>query len=248
MNDGITKKDIAPFVLAGILMLLSELWKQYTLSSIPELKPGLRLWYLPLQLCSVPMYVCLLLPAGLKLEKHGKGVLAEAFLSFLATFGLLSGIFVFFDTSGFYDAGYLPLTVHSYAWHILQILLGLAAFVLLVRRSRGSFAGAAVIFFLTAGIAEVFNLLLSPYGTVNFFYINPLYPMNQKYFREIAQFIGNRAGICLYLAAICLGAGLLYGLLGICSRRYVQKTRQQRQKENTTGSRTGSSKGRKDCR
>ena len=38
-------------------------------------------------------------------------------------FGLLGGIFAFFDTSGMHY-GYLPLTIHSYAWHILLITLG----------------------------------------------------------------------------------------------------------------------------
>ena len=35
----------------------------------------------------------------------------------------LGGIFAFFDTSGMHY-GYLPLTIHSYAWHILLITLG----------------------------------------------------------------------------------------------------------------------------
>ena len=49
------------FFLWGIIMLVSEIWKQYTLTFV--LGQGhYNLWYLPFQLCSIPMYVCLLIP------------------------------------------------------------------------------------------------------------------------------------------------------------------------------------------
>ena len=107
------------FLASGILMLASELWKQYTLTFL--LGGGnYNWWYFPFQLCSIPMYVCLLLPWV------RSRCVQQVLTAFLVDFGMLGGIFAFFDTSGMhYD--YFPLTVHSFAWHILLIILGLAA-------------------------------------------------------------------------------------------------------------------------
>lgn len=107
------------FFYSGFLMLISEIWKQYCLTYIMN-EGTYNWWYFPFQLCSIPMYVCLILPwcnsPGIR------GVL----LAFLMDFGLLGGIFTFFDTSGMYYS-YLPLTFHSFAWHILLIFLGIRA-------------------------------------------------------------------------------------------------------------------------
>ena len=81
------------FLCCGIVLILSELWKQWTLTF--HLNNGYYdWWYFPFQLCSIPMYICTALPFvhGLKIRR--------CLLAFLMDFGLLGGIFAFFDTSG----------------------------------------------------------------------------------------------------------------------------------------------------
>lgn len=113
------KKQNRFYLYCGILMLLSELWKQWCLTYI--LNHGqYNWWYFPFQLCSIPMYLCLVIP-WIHTERL-RGIL----ITFLMNFGLLGGIFAFFDTSGMHYE-YLPLTIHSYAWHILLITIGLFA-------------------------------------------------------------------------------------------------------------------------
>ena len=107
------------FLISGILMLASELWKQYTLTFLIG-GVSYNWWYFPFQLCSIPMYVCLLLP-WVRSRR-----LRQILTAFLVDFGMLGGVFAFFDTSGMHY-GYLPLTIHSFAWHIFLILLGIAA-------------------------------------------------------------------------------------------------------------------------
>ena len=191
------------FFYCGFLMLISEIWKQYCLTYIVN-NGTYNWWYLPFQLCSIPMYVCLVLPwcASVRI----RGVL----LAFLMDFGLLGGIFAFLDTTGMYYS-YPPLTVHSFAWHILLIVIGIRAG--LGREADTSWAGfkkCVCMFLACCLIATTFNLLFHPYGKINMFYISPYYPMGQVVFRDIARLLGNSAGILLYIASILTGAGLLH--------------------------------------
>lgn len=187
----------------GCVMLISELWKQYTLTY--TVNHGIyNWWYFPFQLCSVPMYVCLMFPAVS--SKRACGLLR----TFLMDFGLLAGIFTFFDTTGMYYS-YPPLTVHSFAWHILLIIIGIyAGFTGRADYSGNGFAKSAGIFLSCCLLATFFNLIFHPCGRINMFYISPFYQMGQIVFRDIAKLCGNTAGIVSYLASILIGAGLLH--------------------------------------
>ena len=79
----------------GILMLLSELWKQFCLTYIVN-HGTYSWWHFPFQLCSIPMYICLAFPVIP--SEHA----CRLMLTFLMDFGLLGGIFTFFDTTGMY--------------------------------------------------------------------------------------------------------------------------------------------------
>lgn len=105
------------FRICGLLMLVSEIWKQVCLTFF--LNHGSYDWrYFPFQLCSIPMYILLLLPYTKTSFQR------RTCFTFLMTFGLLGGIAVFADTSGLHYP--LPLlTFHSYAWHVLLIGIGI---------------------------------------------------------------------------------------------------------------------------
>ncbi len=77
------------FFCCGLLMLLTEIWKQWCLTYY--LGGGqYNWWYFPFQLCSIPMYACLLLSfiSSIKIRR--------ALITFLMDYGLLAGIFTFF--------------------------------------------------------------------------------------------------------------------------------------------------------
>ena len=201
------------FLASGILMLASELWKQYTLTFL--LGGGnYNWWYFPFQLCSIPMYVCLLLPWV------RSRCVQQVLTAFLVDFGMLGGIFAFFDTSGMhYD--YFPLTVHSFAWHILLIILGLAA----ARSDRAvsswsDYAGAAALYLTCCLTATGLNLTLDHLGTINMFYINPDYEMQQIGFSTLAGYIGNIPAIILYILTTILGACILFHIWRLAARCY----------------------------
>jgi len=192
--------------ITGILLLISELWKQYvincTLQSVPG---GYDWWYFPFQLCSTPMVVCLLFPLFEKKED-----LRSAALTYLSCYGLLAGICAFLDTGGFTELGYLPLTVHSWVWHIVLILLGLYSARVLCLEKDGNLAGATLFFLAGCMIAEIINALVGDRGVINMFYINPRYRMAQVVFKDIAAYAGNGTAIISYILCIIVGAMILY--------------------------------------
>lgn len=208
------------FFVCGIIMLISEVWKQLILTFV--LGGGsYNWWYFPFQLCSIPMYVLLAYP-WLR-RKNARLTL----LAFLMCYCLLGGIAVFADTSGLHYP--LPaLTVHSYLWHIVLILLGITAGITYIRRlhfdrKRTLFSRAlsaafplhpfiycTCLYLACCLIAELLNLSLDKFGTINMFYINPDYRMQQVVFRDLLPIIGNTGTILLYIASTILGAFLLY--------------------------------------
>lgn len=198
------KKHKTIFLCTGAFMLLTEVWKQWCLTY--RLGGGqYNWWYFPFQLCSIPMYVCLLFPF-LSSDK-----LRSPLLAFLMDYGLLAGIFTFFDTSGLHYS-YAPLTVHSYAWHVLLIVLGIyAGYVNVTCMGKAAskhtaFAGATAAYLICCILATVCNLVFYRYGSINMFYISPHYRMTQKVFRHIALLFGNGTGIIVYMCAIITGA------------------------------------------
>ena len=206
------------FFLCGIVMLLSEIWKQLTLTF--TLGHGsYNWWYLPFQLCSIPMYLLLLYPWCRRRS------IRNAVLTFLMCYGLLGGVAAFADQSGLK----LPLpalTVHSYAWHILLILTGISAGAVYCRNLESGralfsaslsrsfplrpFFHATALYLSCCFAALILNLSLDDLGTINMFYINPDYRMQQIVFRDLVPRLGNNAVILLYIACTILGAFLIF--------------------------------------
>ena len=191
------------FLSCGILMLISEIWKQYCLTYIVN-NGNYNWWYFPFQLCSIPMYICLILPWIT--SPRIRGIL----LAFLMDYGLLGGIFTFFDTTGMHYS-YTPLTVHSFAWHILLIGIGIRAGVSRASdHSSAGFAKCSCIFLACCMTATLINIAVHPYGQINMFYISPYHFMGQIVFRDIARALGNEAGILIYILSIIMGGGILH--------------------------------------
>lgn len=203
--------------VSGLFLLTSEVWKQWCITQIN--RNVYIWWYLPFQLCSIPMYVCLAIGVLSSLAKYCPAVNVKQsenqitkLQSFLMTFGMLGGICAFFDTSGMRH-GYLPLTIHSYTWHIALILLGIySGLDPRTDHSRQGFMHSTVLYLICCGIASLLNHILDPLGVINLFYINPHYRMQQKVFRDIANILGNSWGIFLYIAGTITGAWLLHRL------------------------------------
>ena len=191
----------------GLVLLISEIYKQLFCLYIVD--GGVYDWHrLPFQLCSLPMYFCLILP-------WLKGGRAETILStFMADFNLMGAVMAFADPSGFFSK-YMILTVHGVLWHILVIFIGF--FVIFANMadvtSVKSFRKILPLFFVCCCTAAAMNVCFHPYGGANMFYIDPYTPSVQLVFRDIAARWGIAAGNIIYIAAMVLGGFICHLLL-----------------------------------
>ena len=191
----------------GVFFAGSELVKQILLTFIQG-HGHYDWWYFPFQLCSLPIY---LIPLAYVSKRPN---IRQILLTFLATYNLLGGGAAFLDTSGMHYAMTI-LTVHSYLWHMLLILTGILAAVCLFSQFGGklswkAFVQATALFLCACLIASILNLVISPIGSINMFYINPLLPMEQIVFCDIGRYLGNTAAIILYIGPIIVFSSLLF--------------------------------------
>lgn len=203
------KNKESPTALAvffcGFFLAATECWKQLFLYYVVN-EQTCNWWYFPFQLCSLPMYFCLILP--LVPSKKGQTIIC----TFMQDFNLLGGVMALAEPSGLFHP-YWFLTLHGLIWHLVLIFIGLViAFSHLSDTSLRGFARTLPLFFTCCIIASFINRTAMPLGQADMFYISPYYPSTQIVFHEIALKLGITAGNAVYLFAICLGSFLFHGV------------------------------------
>lgn len=186
------------FFVCGLLLAASEVYKQLFLY---EIVGGRRYdwWYFPFQLCSVPMYLCLLLPL------ISSPAIRRVMITFIQDFGLLGGFLALLEPSGLMHP-YWTLTLHGFLWHFMLIFLGLCcAFSGQAMKETRDYLKVLPLFFLCCLIATAINVASHPYGNADMFYISPYYPNGQVVFHQIALTVGTLAGNLIYLVGVAAG-------------------------------------------
>ena len=104
----------------GLFLLLAEIYKQLFYTFVIG---GGKYQFdrIPFQLCSMPMYLSLLLP----FLKNGK--FRQALYTFTASFGFMGGFVSYFSPESM-CLPYWTLTIHSFSWHLILVFLGLYLF------------------------------------------------------------------------------------------------------------------------
>ena len=195
---------------SGLILAASELYKQGFLYYIVN-GSQFDWWYFPFQLCSLPMYLCLLLPL---IRSLGRPRFREAVYTFLQDFSLLGGIMALAEPSGLMHP-YIVLTFHGFIWHFILIFIGLySALAGQGSRDAKGFFSTIPLFLSFAAFATFINIAAHPYGNADMFYISPYYPNGQVVFHEIALTIGTAAGNILYLLSVLWGGFLFHLGLG----------------------------------
>lgn len=188
----------------GLFLVLTEVYKQ--LFYYYHIGGGNYQWWIfPFQLCSVPMYLCLIAP-WLK-----PGRVQTGMYGFMTTFNLLGGLMAFIEPSGIVHP-YWTLTLHAFCWHMMLVFVG----CYLLASGRGAttikaYRQAAVTFVALAGVAFLINLLLRDVssGTVNMFFVGPS-DSSLAVFKQISQAAGWYVSTLLYIPAVCLGAFVVF--------------------------------------
>ncbi len=188
----------------GLTLLILEVYKQlFHYYHIKDHEYNFGIF--PFHLCSVPMYLCLIIPF-LK-----KGKLQTGIYGFMTTFNLLGGIMAFIEPSGI-TLDHWTLTLHAFIWHMSLIFLGfyLIASGRFAKTSKDYWA-AAITFVVLCVVAFVINLSLWEVsdGCINMFFVGPR-NSSLAVFKQISEAAGWYVSTLLYIPAVCIGAYVIY--------------------------------------
>lgn len=196
----------------GAWLLISEIYKQlFYYFYVGD--NSYCWWIFPFQLCSVPMYLCII-ASIIKSEKLRKGM-----LNFMFTYNLLGGFMAFVEPSGVFDA-YLTITIHSIIWHFslvfVGVYLGLSKHT---GKTKKDFLSATYTFLALCVVAFSINLIFRDVsdGGINMFFVGPS-NSSLAVFSWISEKFGWYVSTLLYIPSVCLGAYLFFLLFKYITR------------------------------
>ena len=201
-------------IIFGCFFFAAELFKQIYL----YVQNGkFDVWFTPFQLCSLPIWLCLLF---LFIKKPAaKTVL----YTFLLDFNMMGAVFALLYPEDIIHRP-LPLLMHGLLWHAAIIVL--CIFIFRRRTPDPTGKGFARTLPLFAGCcltAEFLNVILAPLGEINMFYISPVYRSMTPGIRQIEERFGILPGIIVYLAGVILFAYLTHRIFRALRERCARR-------------------------
>lgn len=194
----------------GFFLMLCEIFKlAYNYYNLCGSDYNRWIYLFPFQLCSVPMYLAVIasfLRRGCRLR--------TALLTFMMTYTFMSGLAAFIEPSGILHAD-LFSTMHSCAWHMLLVFLGLLiGFYGEVGQELGHFGLAVITFVGCCALALVLNLILpltmtAEGSTPNMFYIGPA-RSSLVVFKDIYDRFGWVVQCASYMFSLTVGAFIMF--------------------------------------
>ena len=220
----VTEKGVLKILVsAGWVLVFLEVYKQLFLYFIVN-ERAYDFWFFPFQLCSVPMYLCILLPF---LKEKSRVTL----MTFMIGYTFISAVATLIYPEDILRP-YISLTAHGFIWH--GILLFISLFVVLSGRtdsSLNSLLNAAVLFLILSVIAIVINIAVEPvmpaihashpsvaHIWAAMFYMNPFHISPQPVISTIQKTAGIPAGLVLYMLAIAFVSSVFIKLFKAISR------------------------------
>ena len=195
------------FFIIGICLFVSEIYKQlfwYYAIGYDEY-PWIRL---PFHLCSVPMYLLIVLP----FLKNGK--VKTALYDFLGTYCFAGGLISVVVDGGLLRE-YWTMTVHCLTWHLILVFVGLYLSLRgkISRKFKG-FIGATIVYYIFAAAAFCLNCALwnVSNGICDMFFVGPA-PMEVVIYRDIAKVTGRPVVTLIYLLTITFISLIFWFLL-----------------------------------
>ncbi len=190
------------FLTVGGVFVISEIFKQLAFTAI---EGAFRFDLIPFQLCSIPMYLCILIPM------IPEGKISHAMRTFISTFGMIGGI-ASYIAPGTMCRDWFELTLHSFLWHLALIFLGFYVFFSHnTEYKKQGFLGAEILYLSLCLVAFGINIICleAPGADVNMFYIGPK-PSNLPLCREITARFGVAVNSVIYVSSLSICAFLIY--------------------------------------
>jgi len=208
-----TKGNRIVLLTVGIFLAVCEVYKQlfyyYHIGN-----ETYQWWIFPFQMCSVPMYLCIIAP----LLKPGK--MQKAMYNFMMIYNLLGGFMAFIEPSGIVHE-YWTLTLHAFIWHMTLVFIGLyLAFSDRGGKTMADYWSASKTFVCLCAVAFTINVALYKVsqGSVNMFFVGPA-NSSLIVFKQISEAFGWYVSTALYIPTVCLGAYLIFLPFHLHSKR-----------------------------
>lgn len=198
------RRHKAVLFCVGAFLVITEIYKQLFYYFYIE-NNEYAWWIFPFQLCSVPMYLCLI-AVFLK-----PGAVQNGIYGFMTTYNLLGGLMAFIEPSGITHK-YWTLTIHAYLWHMMLIFVGIyLIFSGRCAKTKKDFFHAAATFLVLCAVAFCINLIFwdASGGTINMFFVGPR-NSSLAVFKDIAKKFGWYVSTALYIPAVTLGAFIIF--------------------------------------
>ncbi len=191
-------------VSIGAFLAVCEVYKQ--LFYYYHIGQGSYQWWIfPFQMCSVPMYLCILAPL-LK-----KGRVQSGMYHFMMVYNLLGGIMALIEPSGIVH-GYWTLTLHAFIWHTILIFVGLyLGFSGRTTATMQDFKFATFTLLGLCVMAFCINLIFWDIsgGDINMFFVGPK-NSSLLVFKDIAEHCGWYISTLLYIPTVILGGYVIF--------------------------------------
>ena len=191
----------------GWILIILEVYKQFFLYYVMN-GGAFDFWFFPFQLCSVPMYLCIILPLFTTDTRL-------TMMTFMGGYTFVSAAAVLIFPEDILRP-YITLTVHGFVWH--GLLLFISLFIFLTGYTDASIRGlrrAAVLFGILCVIALGINIAaesvmpairtahpLIEHDWAAMFYLNPFHISPQPVVSTVQRRLGIPAGLVLYILAV----------------------------------------------
>lgn len=214
----------------GILFLILEVYKQLWFNVLDEgAEP--YVWYqFPFQLCSTPMYICLI--SVFFKEKY-----RNYLYSYLAFYSMIAGISVMIYPDNVIIDN-VSISAQSLIWHGSMVILG--SYLIGVKKfgkKINELISSIVIFLILAMIAlamnftyEYFNSIYNIDATFNMFYISPYYECVLPILTTIQESVGWFIFLLCYIFAVTLGASAVWGVAHLVNKSYQHSILAEKEK------------------
>jgi len=200
---------------ALILEILKQLIWSVEIDSVTNVLVWDYQWYIfPFQLCSTPIYICLIC---MFLEK---GKARDAMLSFMAYTTILGSIASAIIPNSLFVED-IVVNIHAMWLHLGSLVVSIYLFMSKeVIPNKKSFLSAIIVFLITIIFASALNILVYNANilngeTFNMFYISPYFESTLPIFCDIYNNVSYGVFLSTYILALCLGSGIIFVLAKI---------------------------------
>ena len=204
------KQVVKTVFIIGLIFLVLELYKQLFYNTFSDGLKSYNWSMFPFQLCSTPMYLCLL-------SIFFKENIRKSIYSFLAFFGFVAGLTVMiFPETVIIDE--VTISIQSLLWHGLQCVLGC---YLIKTQNYGEniseikhgifwFIGLLFAAIVMNYTFEVCKTIYNIDGYFNLFYISPYYECNVVILKDIWNATNYHFALLCYIIGVILGTIVIF--------------------------------------